>query len=243
MKYDCGESTHFQSFIGLFANPRNYDRIRKQDKFASTKPINFIEMKKSIIPVFMVTAMMIFFTVTIQGQTLKTGKFDPKPKKTTGVAYLQIAGDTAIKEVVGYPLKDEMMNAESRTINRLKELVYENESGKSEIKISSSDEYNFIRINLLASVEAGTIGVEIVDPGGTKQGNFIVKADEGTMTGSHTKALHDQVTGEMQKDFRVPAKGDWIIRAIPQSATGSLRVGISQRYIYNLDYIDTRSIK
>lgn len=199
-------------------------------------------MKKSLHPVFMVTAMLIF-TGSIKGQAIKAEKYDPKTKKTTGVAYYQMAGDTAIKEVVGYPVKDEMMNAESRTINRIKELVYENESSKSEIKISSSDEYNYIRINLMASVEAGTIAVEIVDPGGTKQGNFTVKADEGTITGSRTRTGNNLVTGEMQKDFRIPAKGDWIIRALPASATGSLKVAISQRYISNIDYIDTRWVK
>jgi hypothetical protein len=55
----------------------------------------------------------------------------------------------------------------------------------------------------------------------------MLKTDDTIVTGDKTSVV-EEVSGDMQKDFVNPLKGEWIIRAIPVSAEGTINVMIRQ---------------
>jgi len=127
-------------------------------------------------------------------------------------------------------------------INRNKNLEFNGESKTAVIKITSSDEYNYLRLNIACQLSEGKVTVEFVDPKGEKQGSFTVKTDEPPVTGENTKS-EQMVSGQMSKAFSKPAKGDWFVRAIPTNAVGTLSLNISQGFEPRIDMINIREIK
>jgi hypothetical protein len=116
-------------------------------------------------------------------------------------------------------------------------LDYTNESKKSELKVSMTEEYNYLRIRILSTIFNGGTKLEICNPKGEVVGSYTVKADDEVVLGEQTKTS-ESVQGELTKSFRFPIKGDWIIRAMPTAATGNVLIEIYQEFYPNLDRID-----
>ena len=127
-------------------------------------------------------------------------------------------------------------------IDRARELSFEGESKKAEIKVNSTEEYNYLVIRINCQLSAGDMKVEILDPGGKIKGNFTVKSDETLTIGDKTTS-ESNVAGQMSKVFAHPVKGDWIVRAVPSSATGRLTLLTTQGFEPRIDLIDLRSLK
>ncbi len=116
-------------------------------------------------------------------------------------------------------------------------LDYTNESKKSELKVSMTEEYNYLRIRIISTIFKGGTKLEICNPKGEVVGSYTVKADDEVVLGEQTKTS-ESVQGELTKSFRFPIKGDWIIRAMPTAATGSVLIEIYQEFYPNLDWVD-----
>lgn len=127
-------------------------------------------------------------------------------------------------------------------VNRTKKLTFNGESEKTEIKVKSGSEYNFLRFSIAVELTGGQMTVEVIDPEGEKKGSFTVKSEDVIVKGKNTKE-ESEVTGQMSKSFSNPIKGDWIIRAKPGSATGQLHLNIFQAFEPRIDMIDAGSIK
>jgi hypothetical protein len=125
---------------------------------------------------------------------------------------------------------------ETLSIQRSRRFDFDDESTVAETKIKATDEYNALLIAVATSLNQGSIVVDILDPKGVKQGTFTLVADEPSVVGGKTKYT-GSVAGQMQKQFRFPIKGEWIIRATPTTAKGFVDLRIEQRFIPNLDYI------
>ena len=126
------------------------------------------------------------------------------------------------------PVKDEI------TIHRSRSLGFQNESKKSEVKITMTNEYNYLGISIRSKFIKGTLVVEIFDPKGDKQGSYTLKTEETVVLGENTIS-GEQVSGEFDKYFKFPINGEWIIRAVPTSATGTIELVLIQKYIKRTD--------
>lgn len=136
--------------------------------------------------------------------------------------------------VEGVPLKDKEPVKDEITIKRSRSMGFQNESKKSEVKITMTNEYNYLGISIRSKFIKGTVVVEIFDPKGDKQGSYTLKTEETVVLGDNTTS-GEQVSGEFDKYFRLPINGEWIIRAVPTSATGTIELVLTQRYIKRTD--------
>ena len=127
-------------------------------------------------------------------------------------------------------------------INRRKNLYFKGESENAEVKINSTKDYNYLNINLNCSLSEGKVTIEIINPKGEKQGAFTIKTDEAPMAGKNTES-DQSVNGSMSKVFGKPVLGEWIIKASPSEAAGSLNIMITQGFEPRIDLIDIRTLK
>ena len=166
------------------------------------------------------------------------------PEKKTGITSgvkvegfalheTQTNGKEAI-EVVGYPITDQKTGKDPITIHRDRTLYFTNESKKSEVKITMTDDYNYLGISIRSEFNQGKIVVEIIDPKGEKQGSYTLKTEEQVVLGDNTKSTED-VSGEFDKYYKFPISGEWIIRAVPTAATGNIKLTLTQMYIKRTD--------
>ena len=167
-----------------------------------------------------VVAMMFAVTGIGFGQVSKIKKTSTNLKPITVQGY---PIDTLQK-----PVKDDI------TINRSRSMAFQNESKKSEVKITMTDEYNYLGISIRSKFIKGTVVVEIIDPKGEKQGSYTLKTEETVVLGDNTTS-GEEVSGEFDKYFRLPLNGEWIIRAVPTMATGNIQLVLTQRYIRRTD--------
>jgi hypothetical protein len=129
------------------------------------------------------------------------------------------------------PVKDDI------NIQRTRHLNFNNESKKAEVKINMTDDYNYLGIMMRGWINTGCLEIELIDPNGNIKGKYTLKSDVSVVTGDKTSTT-ETVTGEMDKRFSYPIKGEWIIRAIPSSATSGLVITIDQQYHDRLAPID-----
>lgn len=127
-------------------------------------------------------------------------------------------------------------------INRNKQLKFDGESKKAEIKVGSIEDYNYLVLNINCQLTEGSVKLSIIDPKGDQQGTFTVKTDEQDVIGNNTTS-NSMVSGQMAKVFGKPSIGDWIVRAEPTSAKGQLSIGIIQGFEPRIDMIDLRTLK
>lgn len=127
-------------------------------------------------------------------------------------------------------------------ISKQKHLTFEGESKKAEVIIKATSEYNYLKIAINCMLEEGDITMDIIDPNGKKQGTFTIKTDKTTNIGSKT-VIREMVSGSMNKVLSEPIKGDWIIKAIPNSAKGKAQFNITQGFEPKIDMIDIKTIK
>jgi hypothetical protein len=157
--------------------------------------------------------------------TKSTG--EAKPVKQISVAGYAVDPTDATQPVTvqGFPIvvKDQI------SIQRKALLTFKGESKATEVKIKMTDEYNFLKIMISSSFRSGQITVELMDPKGEKRGEYNLKSNELIITGDNT-TIQEEVSGNMQKDFNNPLKGEWIIRAVPVAAEGTINVMIIQEY-------------
>ena len=128
---------------------------------------------------------------------------------------------------------------EELSLARSWSLSFDNESEKAEVKVKMTDEYNYMKFIVNSSFTKGKMLVELIDPNGKKQGNFTVKAYGEIKKGKNTNSK-SRVAGNMQKAFKHPLIGTWIIRAIPSSATGELQINVQQQFLPKIDYVEIK---
>jgi hypothetical protein len=175
--------------------------------------------------------------VVVEGHALpeKAIRVEGYPIRVEGVSLPEKSGNSpTVKEVVGYPLTDQEPVKDEISINRSRKLEFVNESKKSEVKITMTDEYNYLGISIRSQFSKGTVMVEIYNPKGEKQGTYTLKTEETVVLGDNTSS-GEEVTGSFDKYFKLPLTGEWVIRAIPTAATGSIQLILNQKYIRRTD--------
>lgn len=145
--------------------------------------------------------------------------------------YGSVFGQEAVT-VTGHPLRSTGVasDREQLKINRASSLRFDNESEKSEVKINMTADYNFLQIQIASNFESGKMTLELIDPKGEKRGSFNLITDDPIVVKGKNTTSREMVSGNLNKEFRNPLAGEWIIRAIPVDATGSINISITQEY-------------
>ena len=127
-------------------------------------------------------------------------------------------------------------------LERSKTLQLSNESSENEIIVKVTDEYNYLRIKTEGEFTKGSILIELIDPSGNISRNFTIDAGNN----DSAKVRPDRmgaVSGQMQKAFRNPDKGNWLVRITPGEATGNLRIYSIEIYNPRTDLIELEQIE
>jgi len=119
-------------------------------------------------------------------------------------------------------------------LERSRRLDFSNASKKSEVKINMTEDHNWLHLKISSNFSTGAVVVEIIDPNGEKRGTYTIKTDDPVELGENTTTA-EHVNAELAKDFRYPQNGEWIVRAIPTSATGWIVIEITQEYCQGLN--------
>ncbi len=88
-------------------------------------------------------------------------------------------------------------------------------SNKKDIKIDVTDNAKAMSVAVNSTINSGLLTIEIYDPNGDKKGHFSIEA-----AGDKTEL----VSGQMQKHFETPMKGDWVVKLIPKKVSGDISI-------------------
>lgn len=108
-------------------------------------------------------------------------------------------------------------------LERSKTLQLSKKSEKTEVIIKVTGDYNYVRIKVQGQVHKGDILVELIDPAGEVRRDFTIKTGSAAAQGISLGAK-GYVAGEMEKAYRDPENGNWLVRVTPEDAEGQLKV-------------------
>jgi hypothetical protein len=149
---------------------------------------------------------------------------------------------TAILFVSMLAISSTCFSQEYIKMERQKHLRFEKESETLEVKIKVTDEYNFFKVKIECTVTEGEIQLELLDPKGNLKGNFTIKTDSNLKTGKRT-TVEESVRGSLEKTFRYPLIGDWIIKIKPNEAKGDMSIGSLLYYHPKADMLEMEQIE
>jgi len=131
-------------------------------------------------------------------------------------------------------------------MERIKTLQIEKTANKPDavtnvVEINVTDEFNYLKIKVQGNFDAGEILVEIVDPLGEVKRDFSIKNGKVvTETGLNMKGV---VIAEMERSYRNPVKGKWVVRSTSKKADGKILVYSLQIYNPKADLIELEQIE
>ncbi|MFH0759869.1 MAG: hypothetical protein V2A67_00025 [Bacteroidota bacterium] len=193
-------------------------------------------MKNSIKILAWSVAVLFALTATCPGQVTTVGKtIRSTGEKTVG----KTIRSTGEKVVTG---KESESSQELISLQKNKELHFSEETTPSAVKFNVSAEYNYLKVNIDCSLNSGIIAIELIDPNGKKQGIYTVKSEDSIVKGDKTQ-VGESAQGNMQKMFRNPLKGDWLITVAPIKAKGNVKININQQVDPRIDYVELHEVE
>ena len=181
-------------------------------------------MKNSIKFLAGSVSILLVLTATCPGQETAVGK---------------TIRSTGEKVVTGKALES---GQESIKLEKNKEFTFDGETTPSTVKFNVSEEYNYLKVSVDCTLSSGIAAIELIDPSGKKQGLYTVKSEDNIVKGEKTK-VGETAQGNMQKMFRHPLKGDWLVRVDPIKAKGSVRINIVQQLEPRIDLIELTEVE
>ena len=115
------------------------------------------------------------------------------------------------------------------------------ESEVKEVQIKVSDEFNFLALKVECELTDGVLLVEILDPKGDIKENFSVVKNH-VMTNGKSSLSGENVNGQIEKYFRNPIPGTWIIKITPNNASGKVKVFTTLIYNQRTDLLEIDEI-
>ena len=92
-------------------------------------------------------------------------------------------------------------------------------SDNESIELDVSKDIKCLMIGVGSTIESGSLTMEIFDPKGDKQGNFSV---ESQISSSAKKK--EKVCGQLNKTFKDPMPGTWVVKLKPKKVTGTISI-------------------
>ncbi len=115
-------------------------------------------------------------------------------------------------------------------------LTFNSESEERYITVGVSDINTILTLNIESLINSGHLTIEIYDPAGAKQGNFILgyqlKTDNESIKAKKAEVENkipddNLVSGNINKTIKNPLQGDWKIKIIPKNVTGIIGININ----------------
>ncbi len=100
-----------------------------------------------------------------------------------------------------------------------KSLEFTGESKVAEVTIPVGSEIDLLRFTINTTLKKGKALIEIFDPADEVKGSYRIVAEEGVKKGSKTY-VKSNVKGTLERQYRDPATGDWMIKITPKDALG-----------------------
>ncbi|GAB5399849.1 MAG: hypothetical protein Aureis2KO_14340 [Aureisphaera sp.] len=104
-----------------------------------------------------------------------------------------------------------------------KSIDLEDSSKNESVKISVSEDLMCLNIGVSSNISSGTLTMEIYNPNGDKQGNYTVASEFNSSSSNGGKST-ETVCGQINKTFKEPMKGDWVVKLKPKKVTGKIQI-------------------
>ncbi len=108
-----------------------------------------------------------------------------------------------------------------------KSITLESSSKNEAITIPVDNETGCLSIGVSSSISSGSLTLEIYNPDGDKEGNFSVSGDDNSSS-SNEASMTTSVCGQLNKTFKEPMKGDWVVKLKPKKVTGKIQIHSNQ---------------
>ena len=131
---------------------------------------------------------------------------------------------------------------EYRKMQLSKQLRFDNETKPAEAKVNVTSDYNYLSIHIASILTEGELKVEIYDPDGKSKGYFNIIAEGDISSGSKT-IVESEVNGEMERHYREPIIGDWIVKFTPKNAKGLARLRSNLIFNPRADMLEAEQIE
>ena len=127
-------------------------------------------------------------------------------------------------------------------LERSKAYELDKVSGKIEFIQKVNEEFNYLRIKTEGKFSRGNILIELIDPSGKLERNFTIEAGNKGVENTRPDRM-GAVSGQMQKAFRNPSEGEWLVRISPDEASGSLKIYCIMIFNPRTDLIELEQIE
>ena len=114
--------------------------------------------------------------------------------------------------------------AQSTEFTTTRNLSFKESSKIQNVEIKISENTNGLALSIKCGVRKGTVTIEIYNPEGEKQGEFSVESMESDDNESLFSLLKEGVVGQINKRITKPQAGKWIIKFIPNNASGGVEI-------------------
>ncbi len=104
-----------------------------------------------------------------------------------------------------------------------KSINLDNSSKNESVIIAVTEEVMCLNIGISSNISSGALTMEIYNPNGDKQGNFSVESELNSSSSNGGKSS-ETVCGQLNKTFKEPMKGDWVVKLKPKKVTGKIQI-------------------
>ncbi len=110
------------------------------------------------------------------------------------------------------------------------------DSEKEEVKVEVNEKTKLFILKIRSDIRAGALTIEISDPNGEKKGNFSVgsQLNMSMKNRKEKNSKKETVHGEINKIFKEPLTGNWIIKIRPSKSHGIVRINTKQDFDTNM---------
>ena len=106
-----------------------------------------------------------------------------------------------------------------------KNISFTSENSKAEIINLKINNDGALFFNINGYLNSGNVLVEIINPGGKKEGELSLEYSKGNTSGN---SFTTNSSGSLNKTINKPESGEWKIKIIPQNAKGSVNILVAQ---------------
>ena len=106
-----------------------------------------------------------------------------------------------------------------------KNISFTSENSKAEIINLKINNDGALFFNINGYLNSGNVLVEIINPGGKKEGELSLEYSKGNTSGN---SFTTNSSGSLNKTINKPESGEWEIKIIPKNAKGSVNILVAQ---------------
>lgn len=131
---------------------------------------------------------------------------------------------------------------EQSRLSSEKSISFDNESESTKVEVGVEEKYNFLQFQIHCRLQAGSVKILLLNPKGVEKGEIVVKAENDNISKGKKTTVREEVSGEMDKVFRDPVAGNWIVKVMPTNAVGEIRIRSERIYKPKSDLLEAEQI-